>query len=175
MLFRSYADRAAHFTPPPKNSTGRSAIFFGRFSVLCRPRGTFYPPPKKQHRTFANFFGVLYRSYANRTAHFNPKNSTGRTPIFILALFRSYADRAAHITPPKSTGCSPCFCWALFRSYADRSLFGPRWVVLLLLALGWLKGPVEFLQMWRQIASCCLNRTCVLSNGTRCNNSGCCR
>ena len=56
-----------------------------------------------------------------RLLDFNPKNSTGRSPIFILAPFLSSADRMAHFYPPKmSTGRSPISILAPFRSSADR-------------------------------------------------------
>ena len=51
---------------------------------------------------------------------------------------------------------------------------GPRWSVYCWRLVG-LKGHSSSSHMWRQRASCCLTRTCVLSKGTRCNNSGCCR
>ena len=119
-----------------QNSTGRSPICFGAFSVMYRPNGSSYP--QKQHRTLANFCLALFRSCTDRMAQVTLKNSTGRSPIFILALFRSCTDRAAHFTPKNSTGRSP-FCFLRFL----RSL-RVRGGVCLLLALSWPKGPVKF-------------------------------
>ncbi len=92
------------------------------------------------------------------------ENSTGRSPIFILALIRSCTDRAAHFTPKNSTGRSPICFWCFFghvptewlklplnTAQDARNFFfvfygplGSEAECVLLLALSWPKGPVKF-------------------------------
>ena len=140
--------------------TRLTPILFGVF------RSTY---PKNSTGRSPIFILALLRSCTDRAAHFTPKNSTGRSPIFILALFRSFTDRAAQVTPENSTGRSPFFFCVFYGPLGSEVECVYCW------RLVGLKGQSSSSHMWRQRASCCLTRTCVLSKGTRCNNSGCCR
>jgi hypothetical protein len=44
-------------------------------------------------------------------AQVTPENSTGRSPVFILALFRSCTDRAAHFTPKTAQDARQFLFW----------------------------------------------------------------
>ena len=70
---------------------------------------------------------ALFRPCTDRMAQVTHKNSTGRSPIFILALFRSCTDRAAQVTPKNSTGRSPFFCLAFVGPFSfPNSLFSSQ-------------------------------------------------
>ena len=138
MFFWSLADRNAPF--PPLKGGKPSSIFYWPFRRLLCDRNARFQPLKEggnARQFFFGLFGPLFRFQVHlsgvkleemlrthcRLLDFNLKNSTGRSPILILAPFRSSADRVAHL-PLKTAHGARHFCVFVFGgSVNDRIAF----------------------------------------------------
>ena len=87
----------------------RQFLFWAPLSTFYRPHGLVLPT-KGSTKPPPNFILVSSRSSADRAAHFQPWNSTERSPIFRMAFLLIFLFQNSPLGSQSQSSCGPKLC-----------------------------------------------------------------